>query len=131
SWSWRAWRPIVESPVAQVAENRVEVAVERRVACMCEAYARTTERAALGSARWLGRGDQDGAEEAAFSGMRYALESLPISGRVVIGAPDGFGQLEIGSEIGFGGDPVDLAVDPLEGRGVVARGGQGAMSMSA
>ena len=55
-------------------------------ACICSLYARATERAALGSARWLGAGNQTGAEEAAFSGMRSALVELPIAGRIVIGA---------------------------------------------
>ena len=100
-------------------------------ACICELYARATERAALASARWLGAGNQAAAEEAAFSGMRSALETLPISGRIVIGADDGAAQLAPGSETGAGGEPVDLALDPLEGRGVVARGGQGAMSIIA
>ena len=49
-------------------------------ACICSQYARATERAALGSARWLGAGNQTGAEEAAFSGMRSALVELPIAG---------------------------------------------------
>src|SRR5436309_14224486 len=88
-----------------------------RNACVCETYARATERAALAGARWLGRGDQTGAEEAAFSGMRHALELMSISGRIVIGALEGSGDLAIGDEIGGGGDHVDLAVDPLEGRG--------------
>ena len=43
--------------------------------CMCETYLRATERAALAGARWLGRADQESAEEAAFSGMEAALES--------------------------------------------------------
>ena len=98
--------------------------------CLCESYARATERAALAGARWLGRADQEGAEQAATSGMRHALERLPIRGRVVIGVGDD-GELGVGDEIGAGGDPVDLALDPLEGRGVVARGGPGAMSMIA
>ena len=59
----------------------------------------------------------EAAEEAAFSGARFALEALPISGRIVIGAPEGADQLAVGTEIGFGGDEVDLALDPLEGRG--------------
>ena len=99
--------------------------------CTCELYARATERAALGSARFLGAGNQTGAEEAAFSGMRGAIEALPISGRVVIGVPDGTDRLAPGDEVGGGGEVVDLALDPLEGRGVVARGGQGAMSIVA
>ena len=98
---------------------------------MCELYARATERAALASARFLGAGSQTSAEEAAFSGMQSALASLPISGRVVIGADEGAEHLVPGSEIGAGGEAVDLALDPLEGRGVVARGGQGAMSIVA
>ena len=56
-----------------------------------------TERAALAGARWLGRADQEAAEEAAFSGARFALESLPISGRIVIGAPEGADQLAVGT----------------------------------
>jgi fructose-1,6-bisphosphatase II len=99
--------------------------------CLCELYARATERAALASGRFLGAGSQESAEEAAFSGMRSALDSLPISGRIVIGGDEGTDQLLPGSEIGAGGEEVDLALDPLEGRGVVARGSQGAMSIVA
>jgi fructose-1,6-bisphosphatase II len=98
--------------------------------CSCEAYARATERAALAGARWLGRADQQSAEEAAFSGMQAALAQFPISGRIVIGGADDE-TLAASTEIGAGGEPVDLALDPLEGRGVVARGGNGAMSMIA
>jgi fructose-1,6-bisphosphatase II len=61
--------------------------------------------------------------------MTAALAQLPISGRVVIGGDDpGDGSAPTG-QIGAGGEEVDLALDPLEGRGVVARGGNGAMSM--
>jgi fructose-1,6-bisphosphatase II len=59
------------------------------------------------------------------------LDLLPISGQVVIGAPEGGRELAIGDHVGAGGAEVDLALDPLEGRGVVARGGSGAMSMLA
>jgi fructose-1,6-bisphosphatase II len=90
-----------------------------------------TERAALAAARWLGRADMEAAEEAAFSGARLALEQLPISGRVVIGAPEDGEQLAAGSTIGKGGEEFDLALDPLEGRAVVARGGTNAVSMVA
>ena len=99
--------------------------------CLCESYLRATERAALGSARWLGRDDQEAAEEAAATGMRAALDMMAIRGRVVIGAMDESGSLTPGSVVGAGGAEVDLAVDALEGRGVVARGGNGAMSMIA
>jgi fructose-1,6-bisphosphatase II len=98
--------------------------------CQCEMYARVTERAALAGARWLGRADQESADHAAASGMRAGLERLPISGRIVIGDAEGR-ELAIGDTIGAGGQRVDLALDPLEGRGVVARGGNGAMSMIA
>jgi fructose-1,6-bisphosphatase II len=98
--------------------------------CACESYARATERAALAGARWLGRADQDGAEEAAGSGMHTEIERLPISGRIVI-APDVGDLLVVGRQLGAGGPAVDLALDPLEGGGVVARGGHGAMSMIA
>jgi fructose-1,6-bisphosphatase II len=118
--------------VAQVAEQQqTPVDAERGDACLCEQFARATERAALGSARWLGRGDQEGAEEAAFSGMSFALRALPISGSIVIGATEDGRELAVGTEIGAGGVEVDLALDPLEGRGVVARGGQGAMAVVA
>jgi fructose-1,6-bisphosphatase II len=62
--------------------------------------------------------------------MMAALSQLPISGRVVIG-PDEGEALPAGTGVGAGGQAFDLALDPLEGRGVVARGGPGAMSMLA
>jgi fructose-1,6-bisphosphatase II len=104
---------------------------ERRRPCLCESYARVTERAALAGARWLGRADMQAAQESTFSAMRSALDDLPISGRIVIGAADDDAQLPVGATVGAGGEEVDLALDPLEGRGVVARGGPGAMSMIA
>ena len=104
---------------------------ERRPHCQCETFARVTERAALAGARWLGRDDKEAAEEAAFSGARLALERLPISGRIVIGAHEEAEQLAAGSDIGAGGEEFDLALDPLEGRAVVARGGTNAISMIA
>jgi fructose-1,6-bisphosphatase II len=100
--------------------------------CLCESFARVTERAALAGARWLGRADQDGAEHDASAAMRSALEHLPIDGQIVIGAlGDEDESLPRGERVGSGGEQVDLALDPLEGRGVVARGGGGAMSMVA
>ena len=90
-----------------------------------------TERAALAGARWLGRADMEAAEEAAFSGARLALERMPISGHIVIGGHEDGEQLAAGSSIGAGGESFDLALDPLEGRAVVARGGTNAISMIA
>lgn len=99
--------------------------------CLCESFARGTERAALASARWLGRADETAAQEAATSGMLEALEHLPINGTVVIGAAGEGERLQTGTKLGAGGEAVELAVDPLEGSGIVARGGSGAMSMIA
>jgi fructose-1,6-bisphosphatase II len=107
-----------------------DVSANGRPPCLCVHYARVTERAALAAARWLGRADQEAAEEAAATGMRMALEGMPIEGKVVI-APRDSEQLVAGERLGSGGEDVDLALDPLEGRGVVARGGNGAMSMLA
>jgi len=99
--------------------------------CLCQSYLRATERSALVSARWLGRADEAAAEEAAATGMRATLDLLPIRGRVVLGSMDDSGGLRPGAVVGAGGLEVDLALDPLEGRGIVARGGSGAMSMIA
>jgi fructose-1,6-bisphosphatase II len=104
---------------------------DTRPQCQCETFARVTERAALAGARWLGRADKEAAEDAAFSGARIALEKMPISGQIVIGAHEGAEQLAAGSAIGAGGEEYDLALDPLEGRAVVARGGTNAISMIA
>ena len=114
---------VADAPEPAAAETAV------RRPCRCETYARATEWAALGGARWLGRADQEAAETASGAAMAAALESFEIEGRVVIGTDEG--PLAVGSQIGIGGDAVDLALDPLEGRGVVARGGPGAMSMIA
>jgi fructose-1,6-bisphosphatase II len=99
--------------------------------CQCETFAAATERAALASGRWLGRGDEEGAQEAAVSGMRAALDLMQIEGRIVIGTGDDGGPLAADALVGLGGQSVDLAVDPLEGPSVVARGGTGAMAMVA
>jgi fructose-1,6-bisphosphatase II len=119
--------------VSKVVPEAERVESERGVAraCICESYARTTERAALASARWLGRADEIAAQEAAASGMFDELELLPIDGRIVIGAAGELETLQAGDRIGSGGETVDLALDPLEGSGIVARGGSGAMSMIA
>jgi fructose-1,6-bisphosphatase II len=99
--------------------------------CLCEGFARVTESAALASARWLGRADQAAAQEAATSAMQEALEQIPIEGSVVLGAAEDSGILTVGERVGAGGRAVDLALDPLEGAGIVARGGSGAMAMVA
>ena len=105
--------------------------MSERPPCQCESFARVTERAALAGARWLGRADMEAAEEASFSGARIALEQMAVDGHIVIGAPEDAEQLAAGSQIGLGGESYDLALDPLEGRAVVARGGNNAISMVA
>jgi fructose-1,6-bisphosphatase II len=114
------------SETGRVAEER-----PRREPCPCEQFARVTEAAALAGARWLGRADQAAAENDAASAMCDALAEMPVDGRIVIGSADTDSPLCTGNRIGAGGLEVDLALDPLEGLGVVARGGYGAMSMVA
>jgi fructose-1,6-bisphosphatase II len=99
--------------------------------CQCETYAAVTERAAVAVGRWLGRGDVRGAEEAAAKAMRSALDRLPIEGHIVVGNEDEGDPLAIGTTVGQGGERVDLAVDPIEGASIVARGDYGAMAMIA
>ncbi|HEY7694170.1 MAG TPA: fructose-bisphosphatase class II family protein [Gaiellaceae bacterium] len=111
-----------EAPVSDLHEERTDL-------CLCVSYLRATERAALAGARWLGRADQEGAEEAAVSGMRRTLEELPMTGRVLVGVGESGAVPSMPETLGAGGIDVDLALDPLEGRGVVARGGNGAISM--
>jgi fructose-1,6-bisphosphatase II len=116
--------------MTQLEERKAEPYAGVGQLCLCEGFARVTESAALASARWLGRADQAAAQEAAVSGMEHALEQMPIEGAIVIGAAEE-GALTVGERVGSGGRPVDLALDPLEGAGIVARGGSGAMSMVA
>jgi len=118
--------------VTETAEQAapVEGALGEPIPCLCQSYLRATEHAAIKAARWLGRADQEEAEEAAASGMRVSLDRLPIRGHIVLGTSHDPG-LAPTAVVGTGGAEVDLALDPLEGRGVVARGGNGAMSMIA
>ena len=117
--------------MTQLEEQKTEPHAGVGQLCICEGFARVTEAPALASARWLGRADQAAAQDAATSGMQHALETMPIEGTIVLGAAEEGGVLTTGQQIGAGGRPVDLALDPLEGAGVVARGGSGAMTMIA
>src|ERR671939_1802865 len=89
--------------------------MDARRACLCESFARVTERAALAGARWLGRDDEEGAEREATAAMKAELAQLPIDAHVVVGAGDNDESLHLGDRIGAGGAQVDLALDPLEG----------------
>src|SRR5689334_20530062 len=109
----RARRRRAEPYGHAMSENAEYTAEEEERPCQCQAYLRATERAALVSARWLGRDDEAAAEEAAATGMRETLDVLPISGRVVFGSLDDSGGLSHGAIVGAGGKAVDLALDPL------------------
>lgn len=89
--------------------------------------ARVTEAAALGAAKYMGRGDKNIADQAAVDGMRSMLDTLNIDGTVVIGEGemDEAPMLYIGEKIGKAGDgcaKVDIAVDPVDGTNCVAKG---------
>lgn len=95
---------------------------------------RVTELAALASAPWMGRGDKLGADEAATTAMRHMFNSVSIRGTVVIGEGemDEAPMLYIGEKVGNGDGPeVDVAVDPLEGTEIVAKGLNNALSVIA
>ncbi|WP_213422223.1 class II fructose-bisphosphatase [Bhargavaea massiliensis] len=95
---------------------------------------RVTEAAALNSARWMGRGLKNEADDAATSAMRTVFDTIPMQGVVVIGEGemDEAPMLYIGEELGTGTGPaVDVAVDPLEGTNIVASGGWNALAVLA
>jgi fructose-1,6-bisphosphatase II len=95
---------------------------------------RVTEAAALGSARWVGRGDKEAADQAAVDGMHAVLYTIHMDGVVVIGEgeKDEAPMLHNGEEIGDGSEPqVDIAVDPLEGTRLCALGMPNAISVIA
>ena len=92
---------------------------------------RVTEAAAIASARLMGRGDEKAADQAAVDAMRQALNVLDIAGTVVIGEGerDEAPMLYIGEKVGTGKGPkVDIALDPLEGTTITAKGGPNAIS---
>jgi fructose-1,6-bisphosphatase II / sedoheptulose-1,7-bisphosphatase len=94
---------------------------------------RVTEAAALAASRWMGRGDKNAADGAAVDAMRRAFDTVAIRGTVVIGEGemDEAPMLYIGEKIGLGGPEVDIAVDPLEGTSITAKGGPNAMAVVA
>jgi fructose-1,6-bisphosphatase II len=95
---------------------------------------RVTEAGALAAARMVGRGDKEGADQAAVDAMRYMLDSVPMDGVVVIGegVKDSAPMLYNGEKIGDGSPPqVDIAVDPLEGTRLTAQGMPNAIAVIA
>ncbi len=101
--------------------------------CMCTDFVRVTEAAALAAGRWMGHGDGAAADADAQAAMASALDRLPIEGVVVIseGEREQIARLFSGDRVGAGGTRCDIAVDALEGAGIVARGQAGAMSVVA
>jgi len=86
---------------------------------------RVTEAAALHAARWMGRGDKEAADQAAVDAMRTALRFVDMDGIVVIGEgeKDEAPMLYIGERVGTGRPPkVDVAVDPIDGTNLTAKG---------
>lgn len=95
---------------------------------------RVTEGAALAAASWMGRGNKIGADDAATTAMRTIFDSINMRGTVVIGEGemDEAPMLYIGEELGTGQGPeVDIAVDPLEGTNIVAKGYSNAITVLA
>ncbi|MDG2166187.1 MAG: class II fructose-bisphosphatase [Alphaproteobacteria bacterium] len=94
---------------------------------------RVSEFAALAASKHIGRGNEKAADQAAVDAMRKCLNSLTISGTVVIGEGerDEAPMLYIGEEVGAGGPQLDIALDPLEGTAITANGGENAMAVIA
>ena len=95
---------------------------------------RVTEAAALAASRWMGRGDEKAADQAAVDAMRSALNILDVRGTVVIGEGerDEAPMLYIGEKVGTGSGPeIDIALDPLEGTTICATGAPNALAVMA
>ena len=94
---------------------------------------RVTEAAALAASRWMGRGKKNEADGAAVAAMRRAFDAVAISGTVVIGEGemDEAPMLYIGEKVGCGGPEMDIAVDPLEGTTICAKGGPNSLAVLA
>ena len=94
---------------------------------------RVSEFAALAASKHIGRGNEKAADQAAVDAMRKCLNSLTITGTVVIGEGerDEAPMLYIGEEVGAGGPELDIALDPLEGTSITANGGENAMAVIA
>ena len=97
-------------------------------------FVRATEAAAISSAFWMGKGNEKAADQAAVEAMRKAFNVIDMEGTIVIGEGerDEAPMLYIGEKVGSGkGMKLDIAVDPLEGTTITARGDPNAMSVFA
>ncbi len=111
--------------------QEMRTAVDRELALE---IVRVTEMAALSCARWMGRGRKNEADAAATNAMREMFDTVQMDGTVVIGEGemDEAPMLYIGERVGSGTDQaVDVAVDPLEGTNILAKGLWNAMSVVA
>jgi len=105
-----------------MTERRLEDVSDRNLALE---LVRVTEAAAIAASRWIGRGKKNEADGAAVEAMRKAFDTVAINGTVVIGEGemDEAPMLYIGEKVGYGGPAMDIAVDPLEGTSITAKGG--------
>jgi fructose-1,6-bisphosphatase II / sedoheptulose-1,7-bisphosphatase len=94
---------------------------------------RVTEAAALATSRYIGRGDEKAADRAAVEAMHDALQGLAIDGTIRIGeGPQSeISKLTVGEQLGIGGPKVDVALLPLEGHSITAKGEPNALSVTA
>jgi fructose-1,6-bisphosphatase II len=94
---------------------------------------RVTEAAALAAARWMGRGDKEAADQAAVDAMRLLMDTVSMTGVVVIGEgeKDEAPMLYRGETLGAGGPEVDIAVDPIDGTTLTSKGMNGALAVVA
>ena len=95
---------------------------------------RVTETAAIAASKWVGRGDKDGADQAAVDAMRKMISTVSMQGTVVIGEgeKDDAPMLFNGESVGDGtGLAVDVAVDPVDGTTLTAKGMANAISVIA
>jgi fructose-1,6-bisphosphatase II / sedoheptulose-1,7-bisphosphatase len=110
-----------------MTERRLEDISDRNLALE---LVRVTEAAAIAASRWIGRGKKNEADGAAVEAMRKAFDQVAIAGTVVIGEGemDEAPMLYIGEKVGMGGPAMDIAVDPLEGTSITAKGGANAIA---
>ena len=110
-----------------MSERRLEDISDRNLALE---LVRVTEAAAIAASRWIGRGKKNEADGAAVEAMRKAFDQVAIAGTVVIGEGemDEAPMLYIGEKVGCGGPAMDIAVDPLEGTSITAKGGPNAIA---
>jgi fructose-1,6-bisphosphatase II len=121
----------VTRAVGQTAPASAPSAPDRNLALE---LVRVTEAAAMAAGRWVGRGDKESADQAAVDAMRAMLDTVAMTGVVVIGEgeKDEAPMLYNGEEVGNGSPPeVDVAVDPLEGTRLTAHGQPNAIAVIA